>query len=151
MFSGPNTGLAEIDLPSQWELPGSSMMPGKHNPTTAEAAMLAAAQALGLDHANQVAALLGEFELSMGIPLMGYNIITRIKPLSEALKKAAEVVVADIKPNVERMRAYAQASQANVTALATVQGYGKATRLAELLEGGVPLDEAIKSINRSGG
>jgi fumarate hydratase class II len=150
MFSGPNTGLAEIDLPSQRELPGSSMMPGKHNPVTAEAAVQAAAQVMGLDHANQIAAMLGEFELSMGIPLMGYNVVVQVKLLSEALRKAA-AVVADIRPDAERMRAYAQASQANITALAAALGYDAATRLAEMLEKGVPLEEALKSLSGSKG
>ncbi|MFP3223328.1 MAG: lyase family protein, partial [Nitrososphaeria archaeon] len=68
MFSGPFTGLNEIDIPSQEEVAGSSIMPGKTNPITVESCLQASVQVMGLDHAVQLAGMLGEFELSMGIP-----------------------------------------------------------------------------------
>jgi fumarate hydratase class II len=76
MYSGPNTGLNEIDIPQ--EIPGSSIMPGKENPVIVEASMLAAVQVIGLDTAVSLAVNLGEFELSMGIPLTGYDIILEV-------------------------------------------------------------------------
>ena len=71
MFSGPLTGLGEVDIPTQAEVAGSSIMPGKTNPVTVEASLLACSQIIGLDQANQMAGTLGEFELSMGVPLIG--------------------------------------------------------------------------------
>ncbi|MEM3759333.1 MAG: lyase family protein, partial [Saccharolobus sp.] len=93
MFSGPFTGLNEIDLPTQEEIAGSSIMPGKTNPVTVEASLLISAQVVGLDHANQFASMLGEFELAMGVPLIGYNIVTQINLLAEALNKFSSLII----------------------------------------------------------
>lgn len=123
MFSGPTAGPAELDIPSQAEVPGSSMMPGKINPVTAEAVMLAAAQIVGLDHANQAAAGLGEFEPAMGIPLIGYNVVAQINLLSEASGKLSELVIADMKPRRDRLRDLAERSPALATAQAPALGY----------------------------
>ncbi|MDA4119716.1 MAG: lyase family protein, partial [Thaumarchaeota archaeon] len=82
MFSGPRTGIGEIDIPTQEEVAGSSIMPGKTNPVTIESALLASAEVVGLDGANAFTASLGEFELTMGVPLMGYNIVLQAKLLS---------------------------------------------------------------------
>ncbi|HYC26485.1 MAG TPA: lyase family protein, partial [Nitrososphaerales archaeon] len=68
MFSGPWTGIGEIDITTQEEVAGSSIMPGKTNPVTVESALLACASVVGLDSANAFAASLGEFELAMGVP-----------------------------------------------------------------------------------
>ncbi len=81
------TAVGEIDLPSQEEIAGSSIMPGKTNPVTAEASMLISAQIVGLDQANQFASNLGEFELAMGVPLIGQNVSTQVDLLSEGLRK----------------------------------------------------------------
>lgn len=85
MYSGPNTGLGEIEI--RVDIPGSSMMPGKRNPVTLEAAMQAAAHVMGLDQSMLQASLLGELELSMGIPLAGLLssdidvlVVTNIEP-----------------------------------------------------------------------
>jgi len=144
MYSGPNTGLNEVDIPQ--EVPGSSIMPGKENPVTVEAAMLAAVQVVGLDHSNTLANTLGEFELSMGIPLIGYNIITQITLLSEAIRKLGEKVLKNLSPNIERMQRLAMNSRALITILTPLIGYDKAAELAVELSKGKDLMALLKEL-----
>ncbi len=147
MYSGPNTGINEIDIPQ--EIPGSSIMPGKENPVTVEAAMLAAAQVIGLDHSNTVAGMLGEFELSMGIPLITYNIHTQIALLSEALRKLSTHVIRRVIPNSDRARELAERSQALITAITPLIGYDKAVALAKGLKEGRRLGDILKELGLS--
>lgn len=147
MYSGPNTGLNEVDIPQ--EVPGSSMMPGKENPVTVEAVMLAAAQVIGLDHANTLAGTLGEFELSMGVPLVGYNVVTQISLLSEATRKLCSTVLRSVKPNVERMEALARSSHALITAITPYIGYDRATEVVRELRQGKDLREALRMCGMS--
>lgn len=149
MFSGPATGLNEIDLPTQEEVAGSSMMPGKTNPVTVEATMQAVAQVVGLDHTNQTAAMFGEFELAMGIPLMGHNVVTQISLLAEAFRKTAELVIGGIVPNVERMRRLAENSAALVTVISPVVGYDKASETARRVARGLSIREALRDLGLS--
>ncbi|MEM2347517.1 MAG: lyase family protein, partial [Sulfolobales archaeon] len=144
MYSGPHTGINEIEIPQ--EVPGSSIMPGKENPVTVEAAMLAAAQVIGLDQSNNVAGMLGEFELSMGIPLITYNIHLQISLLTEAMRKLNMHVIKKLTPNVERARELARRSQALITIVAPLIGYEKATLLARGLKEGRKLDEVLKEL-----
>ena len=146
MFSGPVTGLAEIELPTQEEVAGSSIMPGKTNPVTVEAAMLASAQVMGLDRANQVAGMLGEFELSMGVPLIGYNVASQISLLSEALRKLSSAVLDHVVPNVKRSRHYAESSPALVTAISPKIGYDKAAKVGKKLARGLTVREGLKQL-----
>ncbi|MBP1448654.1 MAG: hypothetical protein JZD41_01360, partial [Thermoproteus sp.] len=145
MYSGPFAGLGEVDLPGQGEIAGSSIMPGKTNPVTVEAAMLAAAQVAGLDHANQMASMYGEFELAMGIPLVGYNVVEQMKLLSEALRKMS-TVVGDIRPNAERMRRQAESSPAIAAVLAARLGYDAAAKIAREIAAGVPAADALRRL-----
>ncbi len=147
MFSGPFTGLNEIDIPM--EIAGSSMMPGKTNPVTVEAVLQASAYIMGLDHANQVAAMLGELELSMGIPLMGYNIIEMMDILETSFDKMARNVIDVIKPRREYLESQARKSPALVTALVPIIGYDKAAELGKKITAGMDLVEALKSIGYS--
>ena len=144
MYSGPFTGLAEIDIPQ--EVPGSSMMPGKVNPVTVEAAMQASAQIVGLDASNTMASLLGEFELSMGLPLVGYNAVTQARLLSEALSKMASLVIDRIEARRDRCRETAERSQALVTVIAPMIGYDEAAKLSEMLERGASMRDALKRL-----
>lgn len=144
MYSGPNTGLNEVDIPQ--EVPGSSIMPGKENPVTVEAAMLAAVQVVGLDYSNTLANMLGEFELSMGIPLIGYNVIIQITLLSEAIKKLGGKVLKSLRPNVERMQKLAMSSHALITILTPLIGYDKAAELAVGLSKGKDLIILLKEL-----
>jgi fumarate hydratase, class II len=146
MFSGPMTGLGEIGIPTQDELAGSSIMPGKTNPVTVEAAMLASAQVMGLDRANQVAGMLGEFELSMGVPLMGYNVTTQIALLSEALRKLSSVVLDHVVPDVKRSRAYAEGSPALITAISPTIGYDKAAKMGKKVVRGLSIRDGLKHL-----
>ncbi len=146
MFSGPLAGLGEIEIPTQEELAGSSIMPGKTNPVTVEAALLASAQVMGLDRANQVAGMLGEFELSMGVPLVGYNVTTQIALLSEALRKLSSVVLNDVVPNSKKARAYAEGSPALITAISPVIGYDKASKVGKKLARGLSIRDGLKQL-----
>jgi fumarate hydratase class II len=149
MFSGPFTGLAEIEIPTQEEVAGSSIMPGKTNPITAEAAMLVSAQVMGLDRANQIAGMFGEFELSMGVPLVGYNVATQIALLAEALRKLSSVVIDHIVPNSKRNMAYAETSPALITAISPAIGYDKAAKVGKKIARGLPIREALKQVGYS--
>lgn len=149
MFSGPFTGMGEIDIPTQEEVAGSSIMPGKTNPVTIESALLACAEVIGLDGANQVAASLGEFELAMGVPLMGYNAVLQVGLLSEALNKLASRVTDHIVPMKERGRKLAESSPALITVISPKIGYDKAAVLGKRLARGVPIRTALKGIGYS--
>ena len=143
MFSGPLTGLGEIDIATQEEVAGSSIMPGKTNPVTVESAMLACAEVIGLDTANAHAASFGEFELAMGVPLMGYNVVLQVKLLSEALRKVAELVIDGVVPAKERALKYAESSPALVTVISPKIGYDKAAVLGKQVAKGVPIRKAL--------
>ncbi|HYC12168.1 MAG TPA: lyase family protein [Nitrososphaerales archaeon] len=146
MFSGPLTGLGEIDIPSQEEVAGSSIMPGKTNPVTVESALLACAEVAGLDSANSIAASLGEFELTMGVPLMAYNLVLETKLLSEALTRMASLVVDNIVPSKDKMRAYAESSPALITVISPRIGYDKAAVVGKQLAKGVPIRSALRDL-----
>ncbi|MDV3294079.1 MAG: class II fumarate hydratase [Nitrososphaerales archaeon] len=146
MFSGPLTGIGEIDLPTQGEVAGSSIIPGKTNPVTVESALLACAEVIGLDGANQVAASLGEFELAMGVPLIGYNVVAQVRLLSEALNKLASLVVDHVVPMKERSRKLAESSPAIITVISPKIGYDKAAVLGKRLARGVSIRAALKEL-----
>jgi len=146
MFSGPMTGLNEIDLPTQEEIAGSSIMPGKTNPVTVEATLLVSAQIVGLDHANQFASMLGEFELAMGVPLIGYNVVTQVNLLSEALNKFSDLVIGGMVPNVEKMKRYAESSPSLITVISPLIGYDKASEIGKRLNKGMSIREALKEL-----
>jgi fumarate hydratase class II len=144
MFSGPFTGLAEIDIPQ--EIAGSSIMPGKTNPVTVEASMLAAAQVIGLDTANSYSNLFGEFELSMAVPLIGYNIILQISLIREAFDKMSVNVIDRIVPLRERSRELAEKSQALITLISPLIGYDKASEISKKIYRGEPLRKILKEM-----
>lgn len=146
MFSGPLTGLGEIDIPTQEEVAGSSIMPGKTNPVTVESALLAAAEVVGLDGANAFAASLGEFELAMGVPLMGYNLVVQANLLSEALDKLSSQVIDHVVPRRARALAYAEASQALITLVSPKIGYDKASILGKEIAKGATIRAALKKL-----
>jgi len=144
MFSGPITALGEIDIPTQEEVAGSSIMPGKTNPITVESTLLACAQVIGIDHSNQIAGMLGEFELSMGVPLMGYNILTQEMLISEAMKKMSKVVIDNIVPDKDRCIRYAESSPSLITVISPIIGYDKASIIGKKLVKGLSIREALK-------
>ena len=142
MFSGPFTGIGEIDI--DIEIAGSSIMPGKKNPVTVEASILACVQVMGLNQSNNLLNLVGEFELSMGIPLMGYNIILQIDLMSEVLNKLSEHVLPRIKIRDERVNSLLYRSPALVTVISPIVGYDKATDIAKRIEKGENLIDVLK-------
>jgi fumarate hydratase, class II len=146
MFSGPLTGLGEIDIPTQEEVAGSSIMPGKTNPVTVEATLLVCAEVIGLDQANLIAGTLGEFELSMGVPLVGYNVVNQSRLLSEALTKLSSIVVDHVVPNKSRLRGYAETSPALITVASPVIGYDKASKIGKKLGAGYSIRDALKDL-----
>jgi len=146
MFSGPLTALGEIDIPTQEEVAGSSIMPGKTNPVTVESALLAAGEVIGLDGANAYAASLGEFELTMGVPLMGYNVVLQAKLLTEALNKLSSLVIDHIVPRREKARTYAETSPALITLVSPKIGYDKATEIGKQMAKGVSIRTALKKL-----
>lgn len=143
MYSGPFTAIAEIDIPQ--EIAGSSMMPGKVNPVTIEAAMQASSHVMGLDGSISMASLLGEFELSMGIPLAGYASLTQATLLSEALNKMSELVLPKVVPMRDRTRSLAERSQALITVISPVIGYEKAAEISRMIYEGKSLEEALRA------
>jgi len=151
MFSGPMTGLGEIDIPTQEEVAGSSIMPGKTNPITVESAMLACAEVMGLDQANQVSAMLGEFELSMGVPLVGYNVVMQTRLLVEALEKVSTVVLDHVVPLRARARRLAESSPALVTVISPKIGYDKAATIGKKLARGLSIREALRDLGYTEG
>lgn len=146
MFSGPITGLGEIDLPTQEEVAGSSIMPGKTNPVTVEAAMQVSSQVIGLDQANQMAGTLGEFELSMGVPIIGYNVASQINLLSECMDKLSSLVIDHVVPNTERVRKYAESSPSLITVLSPKIGYDRASQIGKKLAKGFSIREALHEL-----
>jgi fumarate hydratase, class II len=149
MFSGPLTGMGEIDLPTQEEVAGSSIMPGKTNPVTVESALLACAEVMGLDAANQPAASLGEFELAMGVPLLGYNVVKQVAILSEALNKMASLVVDHVVPLREKNRKYAESSPSLITVISPKIGYDKAAEVGKRLAKGASIRSALRELGHS--
>lgn len=147
MFSGPFTGIGEIEI--EQDIPGSSMMPGKSNPVTVEAVMLASSQIIGLDRANEMAFLLGEFEMSMGVPLVARNLIMQATLASKALESMVENVLSKIRPKRERCKKLAESSPALLTTLSPVIGYDRASKLAKEVEKGRPIREVLKEMGYS--
>jgi fumarate hydratase class II len=142
LSSGPRTGLAEIALPATQ--PGSSIMPGKVNPVIPEAATMVAAQVIGHDAAIAVAAMNGNLELNVMMPLIAYDLLESIEILGNACTALAEQCVQGITADRVRCRHYAERSGALVTALAPVIGYDAAAKIyADALARDVPIRQAI--------
>src|SRR5882672_2460625 len=127
LTSGARTGLNEIELPATQ--PGSSIMPGKVNPVIAEAVNMVAAQIIGYDAAIAIAAMNGNLDLNVMMPVIGYDLLEAIDLTASACRVLAEKCVRGIKANVERCREYAELTGQLVTAVAPVIGYDKAAQV----------------------
>jgi fumarate hydratase class II len=130
MGSGPRCGLGELILPANE--PGSSIMPGKVNPTQSEAMTMVACQVMGNDTAIAIAGSQGNFELNVFKPLIVYNLLQSTKLLSDATLSFTEHLLKGIKPNEKRLREYVAKSLMLVTALSPLIGYDKAAKVANL-------------------
>jgi fumarate hydratase class II len=129
MGSGPRSGIGEILLPENE--PGSSIMPGKVNPTQTEALTMVCAQVMGNNVAVTVAGSQGHFELNVYKPVIIYNVLQSIRLLADASVSFADNCVAGIEPNRKRIDALMKNSLMLVTALNPHIGYDKAAKVAK--------------------
>lgn len=129
LSSGPNTGLAEMVLPSVE--PGSSIMPGKINPSICEAANMACIQVMGNDHAVQLAAGAGQLELNTHMPVLGYNLVRAIGVLQRTCQMLADKCIVGITVDKERCYHYFETSGGLGTVLNPILGYDKVAELVK--------------------
>ncbi len=130
LASGPRDGLEEITIPANE--PGSSIMPGKVNPTQCEAVTMVAVQVIGNDVAVGLAASQGNFELNVYMPVLAYNFLQSVRLLSEAMVSFNDRCAAGIQANRERMADNLNRSLMLVTALNPYIGYDNAAKTAKL-------------------
>ena len=128
MGSGPRCGLGELSLPENE--PGSSIMPGKVNPTQCEALTMIAVQVMGNDTAVAFAGSQGNFELNVYKPLIIFNVLHSLEILSDGMSNFGEFLVDGVRPNVERIRTHLENSLMLVTALSPHIGYDRAAKVA---------------------
>ncbi|MCS7016649.1 MAG: class II fumarate hydratase [Gemmatales bacterium] len=129
MGSGPRCGLAELFLPENE--PGSSIMPGKVNPTQCEALTMVCVQVFGNHAAVTFADSQGNFELNVFKPVIIYNVLHSIRLLADACHSFTEYCIVGIRPNVPQLQAYVERSLMLVTALSPHIGYDNATKVAK--------------------
>jgi fumarate hydratase class II len=127
--SGPRSGLGELELPANE--PGSSIMPGKVNPTQCEMLTMVAAQVIGNHQAVTVGGMQGHLELNVFKPLIGANVLRSINLLSTGMQGFAERCVDGMQPNTARIAELVERSLMLVTALAPVIGYDNAAKIAK--------------------
>jgi aspartate ammonia-lyase len=142
LASGPRTGLAEILLPAVQ--PGSSIMPGKVNPSIAEMVNQVCYQALGLDTTVALAAEAGQLELNVMMPVMAHNIVFMLSIVGNASAVLAERCVDGIEADEAQCAYWLERSPALVTALAPRIGYAEAAKLAkEAVASGLTVRELV--------
>ena len=129
LASGPRSGLGEIRIPENE--PGSSIMPGKVNPTQSEALTMVCAQVFGNDVAVTVGGASGNFELNVYKPLIISNVLRSVRLLSDAAASFEEHCARGIEPDRQRIREHLGRSLMLVTALAPTLGYDKAAEIAK--------------------
>ncbi|MEI4485640.1 class II fumarate hydratase [Frigidibacter sp. MR17.14] len=127
--SGPRSGLGELILPENE--PGSSIMPGKVNPTQAEALTMVCAHVMGNDAAVGFAGSQGHFELNVYNPMMSYNVLQSMQLLGDAAGSFTDNMVVGTQANVARIDKLMKESLMLVTALAPTIGYDNATKVAK--------------------
>lgn len=129
MGSGPRCGLSELFLPENE--PGSSIMPGKVNPTQCEAMTMVCIQVIGNDTAIAMAGSQGNFELNVFKPLIIHNFLHSLTLLSDAMEAFTDHLVVGLRANEERIQSYVDQSLMLVTALNPKIGYDKAAEIAK--------------------
>ena len=129
LSSGPRSGIGEIIIPSNE--PGSSIMPGKVNPTQSEALTMAMAQVMGNDVAVSVGGMNGHFQLNVFKPLLIFNFLTSARLIADACNSFEEHCVRGLQPNYARIKEHLNNSLMLVTALNTKIGYDKAAEIAK--------------------
>lgn len=145
MASGPRSGIGELIIPANE--PGSSIMPGKINPTQCEALTMVCAQVMGNDVAVTIAGTQGHYELNVFKPLMAANILQSARLIGDACVSFTENCVVGIKPSHDRINELVQNSLMLVTALNTKIGYYRASEIANKAhKDGSTLKEASLSL-----
>lgn len=129
LASGPRCGLGELNIPQNE--PGSSIMPGKINPTQCEAVTMVAVQVIANDVAVGMAASQGNFELNVYMPVCIYNFLQSARLLGDVMLSFRERCVEGITPNYEKIQSYLENSLMLVTALSPVIGYENAALIAK--------------------
>ena len=141
LASGPRLGLGEISIPSNE--PGSSIMPGKVNPTQCEQVTMVAVQVMGNDAAITFGASQGNFELNVFMPVIAYNFLQSVRLLAESIESFRVHLAEGIRPNAEKMHDNLHRSLMLVTALNPYIGYERAAKTAHLaFEKNISLREA---------
>ncbi|WP_064091757.1 class II fumarate hydratase [Rossellomorea aquimaris] len=145
LASGPRSGIGEITIPANE--PGSSIMPGKVNPTQSEAITMVVTQVFGNDSAIGFAASQGNFELNVFKPVIIFNMLQSVRLLSDGIKSFNDKCVKGLEANVEVIEGFVQGSLMLVTALNPHIGYEKAAEIAKLAhkEGLTLKEAAVKS------
>lgn len=145
LASGPRCGLGELFIPENE--PGSSIMPGKVNPTQCEAVTMVAVQVIANDTAVGLAASQGNFELNVFMPVCIYNFLQSVRLLTDAIRSFDERCVSGIKPNKEKMEQNLHNSLMLVTALNPYIGYDNAAKTAKkAYQDNISLREACISL-----
>ena len=129
LASGPRCGIGEITIPANE--PGSSIMPGKVNPTQCEAITMIAVQVMGNDAAIGFAASQGNFQLNVFMPVIAYNLLQSLQLLADGMGSFAEKCVDGIAPNARAMRQNLENSLMLVTCLTPAIGYEAAAKIAK--------------------
>jgi fumarate hydratase class II len=127
---GPRAGFNELELPANE--PGSSIMPGKVNPTQCEALAMVAVQVMGYDAAVSFAGASGYLDMNVYKPMMVYNVLQSIKILADSCNNLTDFMVKDMTPNLKRIEELVNQSLMLVTALSPKIGYDKASKIAHV-------------------
>ena len=143
LASGPRSGLGELIIPANE--PGSSIMPGKVNPTQCEAVTMVAAQVIGNDTAVNIGGATGHFELNVFKPMIMYNVLQSVRLLADAARSFNDHCVAGIEPNRARIDELLHRSLMLVTALNKKIGYDNAAKIAKTAHanGTTLIEEAV--------
>ncbi|MEE8577419.1 MAG: class II fumarate hydratase, partial [candidate division Zixibacteria bacterium] len=145
LASGPRCGIGEINIPANE--PGSSIMPGKVNPTQPEAMTMVAAQVIGNDVAVNVGGANGHFELNVFKPLMIYNLLQSIRLIADSCECFNNNCAIGIEPNIENIKKNLNNSLMLVTALNPHIGYDNAAKVAKKAHAeGTTLKEAVTAL-----
>lgn len=145
LSSGPRSGIGEITIPENE--PGSSIMPGKVNPTQSEALTMVATQVMGNDVTIGIAASQGNFELNVFKPAIIYNFLQSATLLTDSMNSFNDKCIAGLEPNLEKIALHLQNSLMLVTSLNPHIGYEKAAQIAKLAhKEGTTLKEAATKL-----
>jgi fumarate hydratase class II len=145
LSSGPRAGFAELELPPNE--PGSSIMPGKVNPTQAEALSMIAVQVMANDVAVGFAGAGGELEMNVSKPLIIFNLMQSITLLADGCNNFRRYLIEGTRPNLKKLKEYVEGGVMLVTALAPAIGYDKAAKIAHhAMEHDLSLKEAASQL-----